>query len=182
MKPCAQYRESIACSVTGGLEPGLERKLQEHFKQCPACRQCHDELSRVARSISAASPPRNVRASDAFHQRLEQRLNELPQRSGLWGLVMPWRTVFAVTAVAAVLALTFLLLNPRDLPKATTVALVVPVAHQREVSPTLAAYQQAARQSSEALDAMMRRQVYLPSFPESRLTASQLARIELEAN
>jgi anti-sigma factor RsiW len=186
MKPCATHEEAITLLALGEeLDAQSQANLAEHLKTCSTCRQCHEQALKVARELSAMGDAGIHRpVSDGFHDRLKLAIQSEPQeRYGFRTVTVRWWTL--ALATAASVALLLLVIQPGSHSGPIHVASVVPNPASTAASPfepTLGAYQDAVRRSSDVLDQMLRRAPSPIATPETQMTASQLTRIEWDVN
>jgi hypothetical protein len=169
MKACEKNQKSIAWLALGALDGREETALREHLKGCAGCRQYFEEMSGVAKKVSAAGPDSSVQAPAFFHQRLTEKLRAAESRPILeevmarLGRAMPgWRVV--LPGAALILIAVFVVMNRRPASTVPVVAApsVVVIAtapsSASDPAPTMGNYQMVAAQSLSKLDDLLTRE------------------------
>jgi hypothetical protein len=168
MNPCAENRKLIAWLAVNALEVREEQCLRAHLETCEGCRGYLAEISNVTEKLSAAAITSDIRASEAFHQKLTRRLRaETP--ASVWetlaaqirGTGLNWRVaVPALGALAVMLVALFVSVRPSGIsvpPTPQIQAVLTPVGNH-EIAPTLYNYQSVANRSLQNLDELLNRQ------------------------
>lgn len=77
--PCADYEHDLVEFSDGALGPERARAVRVHLAACPRCRAWQQELATLDARLAAALPRPTL--SDAFDQRLQERLASLSRRA-----------------------------------------------------------------------------------------------------
>jgi anti-sigma factor RsiW len=191
MKPCRQNRKLIVWLAANALDARQARQLQSHLETCEGCRRYLAEISNVTEKLVAAERNPNLQASENFYRNVARKLRSVKPASLAEMLAtyfreqeFQWRVVLPAIAVL-VLVIGVSVATRMPPPKSIS----PPPASQRaalesdankDLAPTLANYQQAAKQSFDQLDALLAKQSKraLPAMPiytaSTRLPANEL--------
>jgi hypothetical protein len=146
MKPCRQFKERIALSIA---EAKSDAALQEHLRECAACRAYAEEIRAVCGDhAQRASQLPEIDAPLRLHGKLRDALQE---KGRSWTWIRP-----IATGALATLAF-FLYLHWRPPPKENQ---VVTVPRRREIKvtePSYAAYRHRLSHSADELEAALSR-------------------------
>ena len=176
MKACPQHQQNLSLLAADVLDEPERRALQSHMAECPGCRGYLRELSEICREHSAAAESLpSVEVSSDFHRRLVRRIEAgVPAASSrsasliqMWLAVWRWRIALPVGVALTILILATNQQRPRveiPPPRAVHVA-------KADSPATLRDYRRAARQSPEALDALLAREATPSAEPPVRVTA-----------
>jgi hypothetical protein len=183
MKPCFSKRKLIAWLALGELDARGAQDLRAHLETCTGCRRYFEAISGVARRLTAADTQSNLEASASFHRTLMGRLREQPAGS-FWSTLAGWRPEcrlswrVALTATAVLLILAWGLL-PRHRDDSSSRRAGHPAPERlvlaRDLSPTVANYQQVASRSLDDLDELLGAQARRRAPRTSSYTASIFA-------
>ena len=182
MKACPQHQQNLSLLAADVLDEPERHALQSHMAECPGCRGYLRELSEICREHSAAAenlPP--VEVSSDFHRRLVRRIEAgVPAASSrsasliqMWLAVWRWRIALPVGVALTILILATNQQRPRvEIPPPRAARVTPPAVHVTKAdSPaTLRDYRRAARQSPEALDALLAREATPSAEPPVRVT------------
>jgi len=174
MKPCTEYRESIALLAARALDPAARENAERHLESCRTCRDHFENLQRVCGQLDRL-PREAVSASPElpanFHRRLLERIRAdvatprpSPASFFLWFQAwFSWPRVASMGAIAAVLVTALLLMDPNRVSQDPRAKLpgALPVTGQSTPAPTLMALSRALQESEGALDSLLTRQEQL---------------------
>ncbi len=110
MQGCSDIRR-LLYAEPGSLSDLERGRLDEHLRQCLACRQIYQDLSLVDQESSALSvPDPGDNYWDSFYLRVRTRLTEEESRSAVWyrRLIYERPAVAVPLAVAAIVVLVFI--------------------------------------------------------------------------
>ena len=167
MKPCATNRKKIAWLLLGTLENESALELRRHLARCPRCRRYHDEISKVASTVSHAAPEGEAAVPESFHRRLTVRLNVLKRASAVsrwgtsWGDLLAPRAALPALAVAAAVVVLFVALFRNPLPVLPPEASRPKTVGNPQVASaplTIAYYRFLANDSPDRLDELLSKQ------------------------
>lgn len=77
--PCADYEHDLVELLDGALAPERAQSVRAHLASCPRCRAWQQEFATLDERLAAALP--RPALSDAFDQRLQERLANLSRRA-----------------------------------------------------------------------------------------------------
>jgi hypothetical protein len=175
MKPCTEYRESIALLAARSLDSVAKERTERHLESCRTCREHFENLRRVCGKLERV--PRDAASGELpsnFHRRLVERVRTDVEKSEPASASVPlrvwlrewlsWPRVGYAVAFALVLLLAVISIEPgsgrRDLPIKLTGA-PPPVRVVAPPAPTLMALSRALNESEGALDSLLARQEQL---------------------
>jgi hypothetical protein len=187
MKPCSKNRKLIAWLASDALDARKVATLRDHFTRCEGCRRYWEEISNATERVASAQPDSNIEASEFFHHRVAERLQELeyssvPKNLAAWlhGLRLNWCVVLPTMAVLVIsfIAVVAPRVDRAAFPSApTTVGVVSSSDPESELAPTLANYQMVAHQSLEEFDELLSKHgnKRLPPVPVLTISSLELA-------
>jgi len=183
MKPCSKNRKLIAWLAVGALNVQQARDLRSHMESCEGCRGYLAEISNVTKKLAAADTESNLRASEAFHQKVVARLRAEDSAS-VWEIIaVNFRAAFSDWRVAVpmiAVALTVLVLAERHHNISVPPRPPLQGAHaseaSRDLEPTFSNYQMIANKSLDELDEVLTRQGNRNLPRTQTYTASMLPR------
>ena len=91
MKPCSRNRKLIAWLALDALDAREAAALRDHLSVCEGCRRYWEGTSKVTEALASAQPDSELEASEFFHRRVAERLQEVESRS----ILKSWRRGFA---------------------------------------------------------------------------------------
>lgn len=194
MKPCSQHQKAIAWLVIDALDVARAGVVRKHLEACPACREYWADLRAIGREHQhAAENFPETPVGEAFHRRLEQRLEADDSRPGLLQALDTFRRAFDsidlrfASAAAAVLAAALVLwwtTRQGPSPRPTEFTVTAPLLPRTESialpPPTLSSYRVAPNRSPDALDELVARQAVGSSSAGAAATIYAFRRSELE--
>ncbi len=182
MKPCRANRERIASLALGNLPEKESRQLQQHFHDCPACREYFRQISAVCQQhLAAAQSFPDVALPPSFHERLQNKIHstEIPSPppliqtlARLWSSPARWLVPAAICL--GIVAL-FLLPPNRQPQKSPATPIVSRTVSHVPQAPKLAAYRMAVNHSFEALDQLLNEQPVPRSLAQDEISLSRRA-------
>lgn len=183
MKPCSKNRKLITWLAVDALDTRQSRDLRAHVENCEGCRAYLDEISSVTKKLAATETESNVRASEAFHQKLVARLRAEETVSVREFIVSCFRAAFsdwriAAPMIAVALAVLFFEERHRNIsvPAQTRVQVAPRLDAKSDPEPTFSNYQIIANKSLDELDEVLTRQGNR-NLPRTQIyTASSLPR------
>jgi anti-sigma factor RsiW len=169
MKPCTEYRESIALLAARTLDAAAKENTERHLESCAACRAHFEKLRRVCGQLDHS--PRELPSGELpanFHRRLMERIRadvEAPEApsASVFDWVRAWfswpRVVYAgAVAVVIVAGLFWNAPHPRTNGSQRTVTSISPPPDGTPPAPTLMALSRALQESEVALDSLLAKQ------------------------
>ena len=182
MKPCSKNRELIAWLAVDALDARQSRDLRAHMESCQGCREYLAEISNVTKKL-ATETESNVRASEAFHQKLVARLRAEETVSVRELIVSCFRAAYSDWRIATpmiAVALVMLVLAERhrniSVPAQTRAQVAPRLDAKSDPEPTFSNYQMIANKSLDELDEVLTRQGNR-NLPRTQIyTASTLPR------
>jgi len=89
-----QYAEDLALYAIGVLDAGSRPQLEQHVRECPACRReleaLRGDAALLALSVSGPAPPERARARLLAAVTAEAKERERPAREPLFAPRRPW--------------------------------------------------------------------------------------------
>ena len=146
MKPCRQFKERIVLSIA---EAKSDADLQEHLRECAACRAYAEEIRAVCGDhAQRASQLPEIDAPLPLHGNLRVALRENDHR---W----TWARPIAAGALATLVIILYL--SGRPSPKENRVVTVPPPREIKIAEPSYAAYRSHLSRSAEEFEAALSR-------------------------
>ena len=185
-------REAVALLATGAVSENEAAPIRRHLATCATCRTVYAEFQAVAAAHAGAA--RNLadpapEAVTRVERRIATAIRARPaRRNGRDETLGWWRRVAAALALAAVIAVGFILAGRRGSRRPASRATVVlpsvpPPPARREpagIDSRWAAYRLALNDSPEALDRRLTEEAARRSEPPPESARSLLARWEPE--
>jgi hypothetical protein len=174
MKPCPEYRESIALLAARALDPAAKEKTEHHLESCHACRDHFENLRRVCGQLERVPPDAAAASPELpanFHRRLVERVRAdaaAPSSSpptaesflAWFREWFSWPRVACAGAVAIMFLAAVLWMDHQRAPRDLRVVSpgTSPVMRESTPAPTLMAFSRALQESDVALDTLLARQ------------------------
>jgi len=113
MKPCRDKRQLVVWSVANALQERQQRKLEEHLRCCPGCRDYLEEMLALKENLNDAFQTQDLEPSAKLHQRITQRVLQSRGSSvmNLISMLLSWqkmrRRILAGAFALTILSLLF---------------------------------------------------------------------------
>ena len=114
MKPCRDKRQLVVWSAANALEERQQRKLDEHLRCCPGCRDYLEEMLALKENLNEAFETPDLEPSARLHQQITQRVLQQSRASFLMSLISTllswgkmWRWILAGGFALTILSLLF---------------------------------------------------------------------------